>query len=37
MKSATIIVIKPTEIEGEIRASWVEQGAEKGADFDETA
>lgn len=34
MKSATIIVIKPTEIEDEIRALWTEQGAEEGADFD---
>jgi hypothetical protein len=34
MKSATIIIIKPTEIEDEIRALWTEEGAKEGPDFD---
>ncbi len=35
MRTATIVVIKPTIVEASIRASWESQGAERGVDFDE--
>lgn len=34
MKSATIVVIKPSDVEAELRTAWESQGAEIGVDFD---